>query len=144
MYIKLTPKQLAVLKKLLPTVKLNAYDIEIYQEIQNALMSPVEDIGKSVKYSSEPKKSDAPKPQFKPPNKPKQEPPKSKPPEMKELKDEVDDQINYDEKLDYLEGLKKDKRPDLISDTKEEIEEVEEVQEESIFSVIDNRTQKPL
>jgi len=49
--IKLSGKQIHTLKKLLPTVKLNAYDIETYQQILRIL-----DNAKSPNYNSKTKK----------------------------------------------------------------------------------------
>lgn len=128
MYIKLTPKQLSVLKKLLPTVKLNAYDIEIYQEIQKALAEPIDSINKSG-----PKKPD---------NTVRKPEPKKTP--VKEQK--IEPTQEYEEKDEYLESIKTDKRPQIkLDEQKEELEELDQnvdEDQESIFSVIDSRTQK--
>ncbi|MFW6247003.1 MAG: hypothetical protein ACOC22_02410 [bacterium] len=43
MQINLTPKQLIVLKKILPSCTLRASDIQIFKEIQEALDNPIDD-----------------------------------------------------------------------------------------------------
>ncbi len=43
MYIRLTPRQHKLLKKVLPTVKLNAYEIDIFNEINSALDNPIDE-----------------------------------------------------------------------------------------------------
>lgn len=42
MYIRLKPRQQKLLLKILPTVKLNAYDIETYTQILHAVNNPVD------------------------------------------------------------------------------------------------------
>ncbi len=43
MYIRLTPKQLNILKKILPSCNLRASQIQIFQEIQKALENPIDE-----------------------------------------------------------------------------------------------------
>ena len=46
--IKLTNKQLSVLRRILPTVKLNAYDIQVFQEIQQSIDNPIDYVIPSI------------------------------------------------------------------------------------------------
>lgn len=43
MYIRFTPRQLGKLKEFMKTVKLNAYDITLYQEILRTLENPIDE-----------------------------------------------------------------------------------------------------
>lgn len=164
MYIRLTPKQLTVLKKLLPTVKLNAYDIQIFQEIQNALDNPVEEQKKPTPHpikKSEPtpqKKDPVTEPTFKsisskkekPSAKIKEQLSKAKEDnQVDEVQTESESENNETEsgKLEYIESLKTDKKSELseTSEFEEELEDIEGDDEpQGIFTVIDKRTRKPL
>lgn len=53
MYIRVTPKQLKKMKDFMKTVKLQAYDITIYNEILKGLDNPIDEIQKEKKNSSE-------------------------------------------------------------------------------------------
>jgi len=128
MYVRFTPKQLAVLKKLLPTVKMNAYDIQIYQEILLALDNPINDVPTNKKEQK-----------FIPPKKIKVNP-VSEPSTQKQVE-------NTKKKKDYVNSIKADDlvNPINTSTKDEELEELEDIsieQQESIFSVIDSRTKK--
>ncbi len=52
MYIRVTPRQLKKLKDFMKTVKLQAYDITIYNEILKGLDNPIEELQKDKKNSS--------------------------------------------------------------------------------------------
>jgi len=154
MYIKLTPKQLTVLKKLLPTVKLNAYDIEIYQEIQKALAEPVENIDKP---KDNPKKNFSQNHEHM--NKKTSVPPKpqktSDSPKPQKLAKLTEEKTSDSQNQEYIESIKTDKKrefkhDEIVEDSEqlnnnesdeEDLEDLEK-DSESIFAVIDSRTQK--
>ena len=53
MLFSLTKKEVQILKKILPTVKLNAYDIQAYQRILHSLDNPYDQLS-SCKQSKQP------------------------------------------------------------------------------------------
>jgi len=165
--VKLTPKQLVVLKKLLPTVKLNAYDIQIYQEIQQALENAFEE--KNVQGYKKPKKKSYNNSQFinAMKNTPKQKPTKQysednrekinfeTPKKSEEPKQEVVEEqpikqpeppkqeiIEEEEEVDD-EIEEEEEVDDEIEEEEEVDDEIEDIVEdeepESIFTVIDRR-----
>jgi len=140
MYVRFTPKQLNVLKKLLPTVKLNAYDIQIYQEIQLTLENPIDEFPKKSKPT--------PRKQF-------------VPPKTEKIKKEEPKHVeNDDNKRNYIDSIVNSKieenetndsmfnelndLEEKIKTSNNQLEELEDLEKdsESIFDVIDSRTKK--
>jgi len=128
--VKFTPKQIIVLKKLLPTVKLNAYDIQIYQEIQQALENAFDDNKKKPinkkKYDNTNTKSQFINVMKGNSKKPVQEEINSQP---KHNTDTIQENIKVEESESF----------DDIEDDIEEIEDDNNEESESIFTVIDRR-----
>src|SRR6056297_970483 len=128
--VKFTPKQIIVLKKLLPTVKLNAYDIQIYQEIQQALENAFDDNKKKPinkkKYDNTNTKSQFINVMKGNSKKPVQEEINSRP---KHNNDTIQENIKVEESESF----------DDIEDDIEEIEDDNNEESESIFTVIDRR-----
>jgi len=129
--VKFTPKQIIVLKKLLPTVKLNAYDIQIYQEIQQALENAFDDNKK------------------KPINKKKYDNTNTKSQFINVMKGNskkpVQEEINSQPKhnTDTIQENIKVEESESFEDIEDDIEEIEDdnnnEESESIFTVIDRR-----
>lgn len=164
MYVRFTPKQLSILKKLLPTVKLNAYEIQIYQEIQQALENPIDEKqqNKPQKINRGNTKPAEPRSSFKPveENKPAeftpaqevhtvQEETSSQPKEKSADKANYVNSIKSDEST-FVSSVKEEKDnlvTKLESNPDEELEDISDNNQEtntedqdSIFSVIDRRT----
>ena len=140
MFIKLSNRQLTLLKRLLPTCKLNAYDIQIFQEIMAALDKPIDNINSGYKsninesvnnvnsgYKSNINES------------------------VNNIKSNTTEPIKKSVPTpkpvvqEYIESIKQDELPDdneEIEDDEPDMEEIEDTEPASIFSVIDRRIKK--
>lgn len=138
MLIKLSNKQLNLLRRLLPTCKLNAYDIQIFQEIITALDNPL-DHNIVNKVSSEPVRNT-----HKLDNKPGIIQSQSKPIIKQQ---EVIPESNYianvkksiEELKDEITELDDE---DNIQNDSDETEYIEDDEPANIFAVIDRRVKK--
>ena len=132
MLIKLSNKQLNLLKRLLPTCKLNAYDIQIFQEIITALDNPL-DHNVVNKVPSEPVRNS-----HKLDNKPGIIQSQSKP---------IIKQQEVIPESNYINNVKKsiEDLKDELDDQEDDSDETEYIEDDepaNIFAVIDRRVKK--
>ena len=132
MLIKLSNKQLNLLRRLLPTCKLNAYDIQIFQEIITALDNPL-DHNVVNKVPSEPVRNT-----HKLDNKPGIIQSQSKP---------IIKQQEVIPESNYINNVKKsiEDLKDELDDQEDDSDETEYIEDDepaNIFAVIDRRVKK--
>lgn len=124
MYTRFTPKQLTVLKKILPTCKINAYDIQIFQEILKSLENPIDEkdyANNQVKKKlSNNKPTQERKPQPSVEKKPVEKVPEPEPAPIKEEKEVVEQVEDSDAGEKLVEEEKTEENEEVIDEKADE------------------------